>query len=304
MKKIVFLSVFALISAFTTLESCKKSEAVEASSNSPKTEVFDDDGTIEEKETEDVPDIVDYDSEATTKVISLAPWDGYTNAKVGEADNDTWCSTLKYKNFFKTDNDGTWSSWELLLSQTDTINSATIDNAGLELVDFERNSPTKYTFVMSALTDTFKVANVKFTFTTNKGKLLRKTVKIVGVKNGGTKIYGLQQYGLTIEGVSSNNLTATGTTIDTSYIPQNNDVIVFGTSGQRGIVTEVSLVSAAKPATTRAAAKSAKYRFRLVQYNAKCKSSRTKKVISKYTSTYPSSIISADGSTVATKFVR
>ena len=318
MKKILFLPVFALLSAFLTLESCKKTEAVDAS-NTPKEQFYDGDeydrGLVVEEPESELEDIVDYDTDATVKIDSIK-----TQGDVRYTDlyTDATCNTFKYDGYsLMSDNESAFRFSIYLNNETDSIIDVTADkNTKIETLNgvkkIERFPDNKKRWAVYCQTDNaiaITKQNIKFSITLATGKVKTKTVKCIGVtsnisENDGNDdneyyqyCYGTSKYTAVVERRKLNKIglgrSSQRQDINSSYIPQLGDVLYFGE--KPAIITVAPTLKAA----TRT--KPAAYKFRIVESNARCNNKRYIKSVSMAAN---AQILSTDGTTLATKFFR
>lgn len=323
MKKIIFLSVFALLSAFVTLESCKKSEAVDASNgSSAKSEQFYDGdeydkGIITEDSEKELEDIIDYDKDAVSKIDSIVT---QGDVKYSDLYTDAACADFKYKTYNLMPDNQNWYRYSIYLNnETDSITDVTANqNTKIDAVGsvkrIERFLDNRKRWAVYCQTNSaiaIKKANIKFTVTLADGKSKARTVKCVGVisnisentTNGDEDneyyeyAYGTSRYTAMEErrklnkvGIGQSN---TRQDITSSYIPQLGDVLFFGEMPAVIISTPVSV------AATRT--KQARLKFKIVESNTKCNNKRYLKSVAM---TDPTQITSADGITKATKYFR
>lgn len=320
MKKIIFLSVFALLSAFATLESCKKTEAVDASSHSPQEQFFDGDEydkglVVEEPEEAEEPEEPDYQSDAVTKIIR-AYWDNDSSV----LRTKEHCNTYKYDNsFFVFDDNRFGVTVSLKLSNKEDIVSVEsakpiikIEGGNNGIYYFFNNSTFQFDSTIlqfNVLTDsisTLKTATSKITLTTRSGKKISKSLKFVRASTQAllNENYIITGYGNSKWSAYTERKTIGKTskidydaaqTIGNSYVPQIGDAIFFGNSTRIGVIVTTPTLKAA----TRT--KPASYKFKFVEMNSRC---NNRKYTRSFKMTNPLQILSTDGVTYATKYFR
>lgn len=313
MKKILFLSILTTFVCLSFLESCKKNSNIESTSIET-VDTNSDLAEIEEIETDAIlADDNEYQSDANTKMTAI----GQNIVVATEAeDGGNDCQTFKYAGYSKVSAEaGDWG-FDLTLSQTDTIDSVYTNKPLLVTTGtLTRQSPTTYRVnVYQTSWDTMKTATIQFIAKMRNGKIVKaKGVKCIGQTTNealyGTSVWGSEyNVSYTCGITAQQRLNNTGwLTLDTSYIPQKSDIILFkkGSVYKAGVITSVPIVTPPKPATTTKPAVSAKYKFRISEMNNKdCKSTKTNKTKAILKSDFPIGITSIDESYTAYQYKR
>jgi hypothetical protein len=280
MKKVILQTFLLTLFSFgvATVFSCQKEKAITeiktVENGSSDIEIPDwIDNEIVEEEADTLADVVDYDPEAATKIVSI------TGTQATDADGSSDCMYFKYKDYWKV-RTAYGNVLTITLSQPDTIVRIieTSDRAvtGVYFDSLVQISPTVVQVILKAHFDTVRVKTAKLSLLTNKQKIVAKSLKTVGMI--GSKCYGhsfwIVRYWRIREG-TINQMVSAPIELDSNYIPQRGDIIVFSNVHYGAIITIPVYEQKLK-----AGDYWKQYRFKMAEMNAKgCKSSKSTKSI-------------------------
>lgn len=288
------ITVFALISAFAALESCKKTEAVETSINSSQKPVvyegdeYDQGLVTEDPEEVEEPDEIEYVTDAAkTKVVSVVS-EREAISIMPAADTQCLASVKKYCTL--------GGNIHVTLSKTDTIVSVTTNNPQIIVEDIWYENGT-WTFTPQPTANwtydqknMFKKNSVKFTLKNKKGESISFSKKCINgneedqLPSSKYPIYGSSRYGAYIEFYLTHTTIPTSTSITpiedfqpiTSSFAANKGVMLFYDAAHTKVAT-ILTDAIEVPATSKSPKK---YKFKIVEWNGKCNGRRNTKSVS------------------------
>lgn len=271
MKTLFNISFIFVLCGLTALGiSCKKN--ADFATDSLETPTVDD---TETEELMDVlPDILDYDPEAATKISAVS------GAVATAAEGSSNCDDYKYEGYFRV-RTAYGNILTVTLSQGDTIDEIVHYNDEKAFYDsLYQVSPTQIRVVLRTRMDTLRVCNAKLSLKNRRGKVMSKTLKTVG--QIGSKSYGhsfwIVRYERIINGTyyAPSGAVATPMTypMDEHYIPLKGDILWFSADHYGTVMNTPVLETKTKNKVSYS-----QYVFKLEEMNAKCKGTITKKTI-------------------------
>ena len=313
MKKLMFYFGVCLFVSFLAF-SCTKNALTETQTQSePKEEFYDGDEydqglVVEDPEEADEPEDIDYDGDAAkTKVISVT---STTAAQTSSKDAACLVAVKDYLAPF------TGTEIVVAFNQKDTIKSVTTNNPNVFIDDFYQQNGTLYILSYVSqyhqnISNFFGKKNVKFTLTNNRNQTINFYKKLINSDNtdsyasgGGDLLFGSSRFGAYIEFYKTKAFT--GTVPDIRPIETWANITTETFAPEKGIVlsynadnTKLAVITTDPVVTAATATKPKKWKFKIVEWNAKCNGRRNTKSVS---ITDVTKIPSCFGTAFATKF--
>jgi hypothetical protein len=243
------------------------------------------------------PDI--YDPEGNPKVISVTGIQATAESGLGDCNPVT--NPFKYKDYFAApQNPYPGNKLIFTLSLPDTIDAVSCDyNSDINVDSFRTISTTQVEVTIKAMHDSLTNKTVKIGLrskskrnTNGTNVITSKSVKVIGLIN--TKFYGSPHW--LVRSFRKKNGTflnplASLLDIDNDYKPRKGDILYWSANYLGTVATEPILTN--KPAKGTEAAY-IEYKFSLLEANAKCKNSKTTKVVKMKSNNVLETLLSAD----------